>query len=300
MHPVLALFRRNAWASRKLLEFCAAQPPDVVRRVDADVYGSIEASFNHIVAAEARYLSRLCEFDQRGNEDGPLPLAELAAPAAACAERWEELLRSDLDVERVREHGGRGGERFRLADWHGFVQAVHHGDDHRTQINTLLSRQGVEPPNLDGWAFGALAEGEGEISEGAERLLAHFVGHHVWATDQTFRWYIGLSDEARGLTAGGTYGPIGDTLAHTVMSDHSYLARLRAHDWLDLGADLDFERPLPRRGALVPAWVIVLQGIHHGNDHRTHVGTVALAHGLEGPAVDAWSYAEAIGAYSEV
>jgi len=41
----------------------------------------------------------------------------------------------------------------------------------------------------------------------------------------------------------------------------------------------------------VPAWVVVAQAIHHGNDHRTHAGTVLLRHGVESPNVDVWEYA---------
>ena len=33
------------------------------------------------------------------------------------------------------------------------IQAVNHGVDHRSQIATLLSQQGIELPDLDGWAY---------------------------------------------------------------------------------------------------------------------------------------------------
>ena len=51
-----------------------------------------------------------------------------------------------------------------------------------------------------------------------------------------------------------------------------------------------------RRGGESPAWVFVLQAIHHGNDHRTHVGTVLLNHQLEAPEIDVWHYGLAEGA----
>ena len=53
---------------------------------------------------------------------------------------------------------------------------------------------------------------------------------------------------------------------------------------------------VPRRSRAYPAWVLVLQAIHHGNDHRTHVGTALLRHGIEGLAdIDAWGYGIAEG-----
>ena len=48
-------------------------------------------------------------------------------------------------------------------------------------------------------------------------------------------------------------------------------------------------------GGVVAAWVVVLQAIHHGNDHRTHAGTVLLNQQLEAPEIDVWSYAWAEG-----
>jgi uncharacterized damage-inducible protein DinB len=34
------------------------------------------------------------------------------------------------------------------------AQALHHGTDHRSQICTALTALGVEPPDIDLWAFG--------------------------------------------------------------------------------------------------------------------------------------------------
>jgi uncharacterized damage-inducible protein DinB len=33
------------------------------------------------------------------------------------------------------------------------VQALHHGNDHRTQICTVLSTNGYESPDLDVWTY---------------------------------------------------------------------------------------------------------------------------------------------------
>lgn len=301
MHPVLGLFRRNAWATRELLKFCASLPAEVVGRADPDVYGSIGALFNHILGAEGRYLSRLDGSDGQVVEDEPRSLEQLLNPADQCAARWEALLRSELDVERIREHTRRGGLRFRMADWLGFVQAVHHGDDHRTQVNTLLSRQGIEPPDLSGWVFGDLPEEPGEISASAEPLLARFLGHHLWATGRLLAWSVRAPDEQSQLTAPGTFGGLEATLQHLVFADHQYLGWLECPDWQTyLATDRDFERRVGDESGWSPAWAIPVQAIHHGNDHRTHIGTVALANGLESPDLDVWAYCEAVGAFSEL
>jgi hypothetical protein len=167
-------------------------------------------------------------------------------------------------------------------------------------VNTLLGRQGVEPPNLDGWVFGDQPQEPGAISASAETLLQHFFGHHLWAVDRLMRWAVRLPDEASEKTAAGTFGTLEDTLKHLVFADREYLAWVEAPDWPTyLAEERDFERRVGDERGWSPAWAIPLQAIHHGNDHRTHVGTVALANGLAAPDLDVWNYAEAIGAYSE-
>jgi uncharacterized damage-inducible protein DinB len=203
-----------------------------------------------------------------------------------------------------------------MPDWLPLVQTVHHGDDHRTQVATLLSRHGIEPPDLDGWSFAATAPqaAEDPPREWWTPLLRRFLGHHLWATERLLEHCRSLSPQQLALTAPGTYGSIVDTLDHLVSSDRSYLSGVtgrgrtpaldaggpgpllehvsRQRDgwlaYLDSAPDLD--ALVQRRSGAYPAWVVVLQAIHHGNDHRTHVGTVLLSHGLEAPEIDVWAY----------
>ncbi len=39
--------------------------------------------------------------------------------------------------------------------------------------------------------------------------------------------------------------------------------------------------------------LIVVQAIHHGNDHRTQIGMILGQHSLAVPDIDVWSYAYA-------
>jgi uncharacterized damage-inducible protein DinB len=36
-----------------------------------------------------------------------------------------------------------------------FAQYVHHGSEHRSQVATILTSFGVEPPRVDVWGFAA-------------------------------------------------------------------------------------------------------------------------------------------------
>jgi uncharacterized damage-inducible protein DinB len=33
------------------------------------------------------------------------------------------------------------------------LQAVNHGTEHRSQVATVLTQLGVEPPGMDGWTY---------------------------------------------------------------------------------------------------------------------------------------------------
>ena len=45
------------------------------------------------------------------------------------------------------------------------VQAINHANDHRHQIAAAMRALGLNPPRLDGWAFGEAAGALTEIQE---------------------------------------------------------------------------------------------------------------------------------------
>ena len=78
MHPVVALFLRNEWATERMLDFCAGRT-EVDAVADGDVYGGIDAMFNHIVSGETGYF-RLVTGElpaDRVRHDARRPLGEL-------------------------------------------------------------------------------------------------------------------------------------------------------------------------------------------------------------------------------
>lgn len=210
MHPVRALFRRNAWATERLLDFCQGRP-ETAADAEADVFGGIEPTFNHLLGAETGYLRLLTGElpEDRVEESRPRSVGDLREPGRWLAGCWAAALDGDRDPELVRPDQ-RGDDPELMPDWIPLVQSVHHGDDHRTQIATLLTRHGVEPPWLDGWAFAE--EGAGEVAVGAAAkdwwaaLLRRCFGHHLWATERLLETCRELSPEQLALSAPGTTG----------------------------------------------------------------------------------------------
>ena len=161
--------------------------------------------------------------------------------------------------------------------------------------------------------------------------------HDVWATEKLIAHCRSLTDAQLELTAPGTYGNIRRTLEHIVAADTRYLARIgfavldtpyrEDHDAPledivavlervkggveNLFADKEFDPDrvvvdaLSQRAPTGPkreleAWMMLAQFVHHGSDHRAHIGTILGAHGLDTPEVDVWAYGREIGAIREV
>jgi uncharacterized damage-inducible protein DinB len=156
--------------------------------------------------------------------------------------------------------------------------------------------------------------------------------HDVWATAKLLAYCRGLTDAQLDLTTPGTFGTIRRTLQHIVGADEDYLKKLGLAtvdpllpDEEDLplertAAELeivraavetlfasgqsdpdrvidDEKRKNPKDPPLqMDAWMMLTQFVHHGSDHRAHIGTILGVHGLETPRLDVWSYGNEIGA----
>jgi uncharacterized damage-inducible protein DinB len=158
----------------------------------------------------------------------------------------------------------------------------------------------------------------------AEPLLRRFFDYHFWATGLLFDRCARLTEDQLALSAPGTYGSLLETCLHIVEADRRYLTRLlgqgpvgklagqslpaaqeewrrlreRWTGYLDSGPD--YEAMIECSDGWYPAWVLVTQAIHHGNDHRTHLGTVLLHHQLDKLEPDVWAYGETEGVLREL
>lgn len=152
-------FDHHVWATVRLIDACLALPPDQLTATAPGLYGSIIETLRHVVGGDTAYLTAFSPDVAHIDEDA-MGLAELRAEMALNGPRWREVLARDLDPTAiVVRHRANGSEShaplgIRLA------QAIHHGTDHRSQVCTILSTLGVEPPDIDTWAF---AESQGRI-----------------------------------------------------------------------------------------------------------------------------------------
>ncbi len=50
------------------------------------------------------------------------------------------------------------GSSYEIGIMIPLIQYINHGVEHRTQVQSMLSAQGIEPPTLDAWTWSGLAQ----------------------------------------------------------------------------------------------------------------------------------------------
>lgn len=157
------------------------------------------------------------------------------------------------------------------------------------------------------------------------RQLQRMLAYHAWATIRLIDFCRGLDSEQLQLTAAGTTGSVERTLTHLVSSEQFYLRDLTGYDpptwiensivsldelaaraaenaarwtdYLNQNHEPDDAYTTGWRGTpkAVVRWGTLTQTIAHGAEHRTHVGSVLGANGIEPPDLSVGAYEDAIG-----
>jgi uncharacterized damage-inducible protein DinB len=108
----------------------------------------------HMAGGDAWYLFVLTGRSQPQFDEDSLSLADIRAVIQDQGVAWASVLTGDLDpdleVIAKRDDGSEGHAPLGIR----LAQVVHHGTDHRSQICTGLTALGMEPPEIDVWAFG--------------------------------------------------------------------------------------------------------------------------------------------------
>ncbi|HEY7173298.1 MAG TPA: DinB family protein [Micromonosporaceae bacterium] len=142
---LLELYRHKTWATVRLIEACAKLDAEQLNASTPGTFGTIVDTLHHLVGAEEGYLALASgeEFDRLRNRR--VGLDELAARIRAIGSRWETLAR-DPDAgsrEVVTQDGWRTVAAIPMA------QAIHHADDHRAHVMSILGANGIELDGID-------------------------------------------------------------------------------------------------------------------------------------------------------
>jgi len=154
-------FRHNAWATRRLIAFCRDLTTEQLASTAPGTYGSILETLNHVIASDAGYLPRAkVNRPAWAGDDGDIKgLDELEARVDETARLWEVYMADPLDAGQVLllDEGA-----YEAQASVPIVQALHHGNVHREQVCAILTSLGIEPPDLQAWAY---AEATGRARE---------------------------------------------------------------------------------------------------------------------------------------
>ena len=146
------IFRHNLWANLRLLDYCAGLSDEQLALAAPGTYGKVRETLAHLVAAESRYVGALNGTEGARLERAPFPgfetLRNIASESGAALVRFaEDGLPSNL-VERDRD-----GQTWHIAPSHFMLQAINHATKHRSHVVSILTQNGLTPPDLDGWVY---------------------------------------------------------------------------------------------------------------------------------------------------
>ncbi|HEX3722848.1 MAG TPA: DinB family protein [Nitrolancea sp.] len=151
--PLHEMFQYHSWATLKLLDYCAGLPPEQLDATTPGTAGTIRSTFAHLIGADSWYLS-LMTYDtsiEVANRTS-LSLAELRAHFVKQSEMWEAVLGQLNELDPMIPARGSDPAIPHVRNLL-LLQAFHHGNDHRTHICSVLSANGHDVPEFDGWMY---------------------------------------------------------------------------------------------------------------------------------------------------
>jgi len=152
--PILSdAFDHHVWATLRLIDACAALPPEQLSTVVPGTYGSILDTLRHLVSADVDYLALLSDGRVESIEEAGLDLPTMRRAMEAVGPVWTWVVSQELDPDRVVVRHRDDGTESHAPLGIRLAQVLHHGSDHRSQVCTALTTVGVEPPAIDAWDF---------------------------------------------------------------------------------------------------------------------------------------------------
>ena len=152
---VLQALRYNKWANLQLLDVCSQLTEQQLQLSSSGTYGTIAATWLHLLGAEERYLRRLVGYEPELSEEDAFPgIPQLKEHARRSGDALvDALARFDPNGTSTAR------DEWAPRNWLVMVQAIHHGNDHRTHICSILGQNGIAYGDLDVWAYGDKNDG---------------------------------------------------------------------------------------------------------------------------------------------
>lgn len=146
-------FKYNLWANLRLLDACAQLSDAQLDFTMPGTFGSVRETLIHLLASEEGYVRPFT-----GTSPTIPQLKELTTfpgfdELRRRAERSGKELIAIAEQRNLNQIFYLDGGTYEAPAIIVVIQAINHAIDHRSQIATLLSQQGIELPDLDGWGY---------------------------------------------------------------------------------------------------------------------------------------------------
>jgi uncharacterized damage-inducible protein DinB len=152
--------QHDVWATGKLIERCRKLTPEQLELTTTGVYGTVRGTLQHIVSADESYLVRLSGktlHDTAFRANDPATLDDIAKHLEHVKAAISSLFSGpQLDADRLLTDTplrAPDAPRFEMSTWVPAAQLIYHGVDHRSQIDTILSVNGLETLDLQVWPY---------------------------------------------------------------------------------------------------------------------------------------------------
>ncbi|MCB0043917.1 MAG: DinB family protein [Caldilineaceae bacterium] len=146
------LFRHNLWANLRLLDACAGLTDEQLDATLVGTFGSIRSTLQHITLSERSYFTRISTgrpySASRDQAPSIAEMAEMLRASGAGLIEWAPTVQPD-DVVAVNWDG----EMINVPKSVILTQTINHATEHRAQVAAILTRLGIEPPDMSGWHF---------------------------------------------------------------------------------------------------------------------------------------------------
>ncbi len=150
---LLEFLRYNQWANQLLLTVCQSLSEDQLAAPIPGAYGSIRATFRHLLRAEADYIGRItgARPEPPFNWDDAPTLQAQHDYAGQLGQAFLDLVARVPPTQNVHEE--ENGLWIEYQARQLFMQHVIHGIEHRINISTHLNTLGVALPEMDNWGY---------------------------------------------------------------------------------------------------------------------------------------------------
>jgi uncharacterized damage-inducible protein DinB len=154
-HQLDDLFNHNAWATAQVIDYCRGLDEQTLNATEPGVYGTIIETLRHTIDSEASYCYRVSGAwpEYPWVRDEAVGLDVLSERANTLAATWKTYLAGNVDPDKLGEAYGDDGDVFAVSGGIIITQAIHHANEHRAQICSILGSLGLEPPDVSAWGY---------------------------------------------------------------------------------------------------------------------------------------------------